>query len=54
MSWKRSKVSMPMSSAGILGMSSGEQLGGVLIDPKTFVIAVLVTIMVIKVLGYFL
>ncbi len=54
MSWKRSKVSMPMSSAGILGMSSGEQLGGVLIDPKTFIIVVLATILLIKVLGYFI
>lgn len=44
------KVSMPMSSAGIIGFSSNTKLEGIQIDPKAFVIAAFVFILLVKVL----
>lgn len=54
MSWKSEKVSMPMSSAGILGISQGEVLEGIQIDPRAVIIGVIVLVAVIKVLSIFL
>ncbi len=52
MSVKSESVSMPMGSAGILGITQGESLSGIQMDPKTIVIAVLVFIAAIKVLTF--
>lgn len=47
MSLKRSNIAMPMSSAGIMGLSPTTNLGGRAIDPKPFVIATLIIVMLI-------
>jgi preprotein translocase subunit Sec61beta len=54
MSLKRSNVSMPMSSAGIMGLSPTSDLGGQAIEPKPFVIAVIAIVLLIHVAGYFI
>ncbi len=53
MSLKRTNVSMPMSSAGIMGLSPTSDLGGKSIDPKSFVIGVIVIVLAIHIAGYF-
>ncbi len=46
---KEERLSMPMTSAGILGISAGENLAGIQIDPKTVVIATLVFVALVKI-----
>ena len=53
MSLKRSNVSMPMSSAGIMGLSPTTDLGGKSIDPKPFIIGTLLFVIAIHIAGYF-
>ncbi len=45
------KVTMPMTSAGIIGFSPDIKISGFEIDPKAFVIGTAVTVAVIKVAG---
>lgn len=52
MSWKSEKVSMPMSSAGILGISSDMETSGIKMEPKTIVLGIIVFIVLIKVLSF--
>ncbi|MEK6979405.1 MAG: preprotein translocase subunit Sec61beta [Candidatus Micrarchaeota archaeon] len=52
MSWKQSKVSMPMASAGILGVSSDERMAGIEVDPKTVVIGSLLIVGIIKLVSF--
>ncbi|MBD3390062.1 hypothetical protein GF415_03875 [Candidatus Micrarchaeota archaeon] len=54
MSLKRTNVSMPMSSAGIMGLSPTTNLGGKSIDPKPFVIGTIVLVLLIHIAGYFI
>ena len=54
MSLKRSNVSMPMSSAGIMGLSPTTTLGGKSIDPKKFVIGTIILVVLIQIAGYFI
>ena len=51
MSWKSNRVSMPMTSAGIIGMSADVQIAGIAIDPKSIIIATLIFVGVVKLLG---
>lgn len=51
MSLKRDNVSMPMASAGIMGLSPTTDLGGKSMDAKTFMIAVIVLVLAIHVAG---
>ncbi len=48
MSWKRQSVSMPITMAGIVGLSPSEKIGGIDIDPKSFIIAVFLISLIIK------
>ena len=52
MSLKRTNLSMPMTSAGIVGLSADMELSGVKMDPRNFVIAVAILVAVIKIAGY--
>ncbi len=52
MSLKRTNLSMPMTSAGIVGMSADMELSGIKMDPRSFIIAVAVLVAVIKIAGY--
>ncbi len=52
MSWKRQKIAMPTTMAGILGLSPDEEVGGIKIEPKTFLVGTLIFIFIIKVLHY--
>ncbi len=52
MSVKSESVSMPMGSAGILGITQGESLSGIQIDPRTIIVAVLIFVALIKVLTF--
>ncbi len=54
MAYKQEQVSMPMSSAGIVGFSSDMKLAGIEIEPKTIVAAALILIVVVKVADIFL
>jgi preprotein translocase subunit Sec61beta len=54
MSLRRSNVSMPMSSAGIMGLSPTTDLGGKAVDPKAFVIATIAIVLLIHIAGYFI
>lgn len=47
MSWKSEKVSMPMSSAGILGLSPDMETSGIKVNPRTIVIGVIVFIVLV-------
>ncbi len=53
MSFKQEKVSMPMSSAGIIGFSSDMKIEGMEIDPKMLVIAIFVLVVIVKVASLF-
>lgn len=52
MSLKRTNISMPMTSAGIVGMSADMELSGIKMDPRSFVIGVAVLVAIIKIAGY--
>lgn len=45
------KVSMPMSSAGIVGMSSDIKIGGREIDPKMVIAAVFLLVVIVHIAG---
>jgi len=49
MAFKQESVSMPMSSAGIVGFSSDMKIAGVEIEPKTLIAATLVFVAIVKV-----
>jgi preprotein translocase subunit Sec61beta len=49
MSFKQEKVSMPMSSAGIVGFSPDIKISGIEIDPKMLMIGALVFIVIVKI-----
>lgn len=51
MSWKQEKVSMPMTSAGILGMGADVKISGIEMDPRNVIIATLVLVIIVKVAG---
>lgn len=46
------KVTMPMSSAGIMGFSSDTKLEGIQLDPKMFVIAAFVFVILVKIADF--
>lgn len=52
MSLKRTSLSMPMTSAGIVGLSADMELSGIKMDPRNFIIGVVVLVAVIKIAGY--
>ena len=52
MSVKRSNIATPMSSAGILGISANENLGGMKFDPRGVVVFTALFIIFVKVAGY--
>jgi preprotein translocase subunit Sec61beta len=54
MAWKQESVSMPMGSAGILGISQGETLAGIQVDPKTIVIGILVFVAIVQIATFVL
>ncbi len=54
MSFKQEKVSMPMSSAGIIGFSSDMKLAGIEMEPKFVVAAALVLMVLVKAADLFL
>jgi preprotein translocase subunit Sec61beta len=43
------KVAMPMSSAGIIGLSPDAQTGGRQVDPKILVIAVIAVVVIVHI-----
>jgi preprotein translocase subunit Sec61beta len=49
MSFKQQSVSMPMASAGIIGVSSDMKISGIEIEPKTLIISTIIFVVVIKV-----
>ena len=49
MSWKQERVSMPMTSAGIIGVSSDLQISGIQIDPRNIIVATALFIILVKV-----
>jgi len=51
MSVKQQSVSMPMSSAGIMGFSPDVERGGMQIDPKLFVAVTVGFVIIIKLTG---
>lgn len=54
MSWKRSSVSMPRTTAGIMGITADTKLGGIEMSPKTIVIGIVVFIVLVKILDLFI
>ncbi|MFA5412269.1 MAG: hypothetical protein WC350_02910 [Candidatus Micrarchaeia archaeon] len=52
MSLKRTSMSMPMTSAGLTGLSADMELSGIKMDPRSVIIAVAVLVAVIKIAGY--
>jgi preprotein translocase subunit Sec61beta len=49
MAVKEEKVSMPMTSAGIIGFSSDMRIAGVEIEPKVLIIATVIFVLVVKI-----
>lgn len=49
MSSKQDKVSMPMTSAGIIGFSPDMKISGMEMDPKILVIAIVLTVVIVHV-----
>lgn len=52
MSVSKMSVGTPQSSAGILGVSSNEDMGGIKFDPKAVATFAAVFIIVVKILDY--
>ena len=52
MSVKKTGVSTPMSSAGILGISANENMGGIKFDPRGVVVFTALFIIGVKVASY--
>lgn len=48
MSFKEEKVSMPMTSAGIVGFSPDIKISGTEIDPKVLVAAAIIFVILVK------
>ncbi len=46
------KVSMPMTSAGIIGFSPDMRLSGFEIDPKVLIIATFALVILVKIAGF--
>jgi preprotein translocase subunit Sec61beta len=46
------KVAMPMSSAGIVGMSSDMKIEGKEMDPKVVIIAIIILVVIVHVAGF--
>ncbi|NYZ76741.1 hypothetical protein H0O02_00305 [Candidatus Micrarchaeota archaeon] len=46
------KVSMPMTSAGIIGFSPDIKISGFEIDPKAMIIATFVLVLIVKIGGF--
>lgn len=51
MAARQEKVSMPMSSAGIIGFSPDIKISGVEIEPKILIITTILIVLVVKVAG---
>jgi preprotein translocase subunit Sec61beta len=49
MQWKSEKISMPVSSAGILGLSPDMETSGIKIDPRVVVTAAIVFVLIVKI-----
>ncbi len=45
------KVTMPMTSAGIIGFSPDMKISGFEVEPKLFLISAVVVVLIIKVVG---
>ncbi|MDD2655209.1 MAG: hypothetical protein PHQ80_00905 [Candidatus ainarchaeum sp.] len=52
MSLKRTSMSMPMTSAGLTGLTADMELSGISMDPRSVIIAVAVLVAMIKIGGY--
>ena len=52
MGFKQESVSMPMSSAGIVGFSSDMKIAGIEIDPKMLIAATFVFVILVKVADF--
>lgn len=46
------KVAMPMSSAGIVGMSSDMKIEGKDIDPKVVIAAIVLLVVIVQIAGF--
>jgi preprotein translocase subunit Sec61beta len=44
----KDSVAMPMASAGIIGMSADMKISGMELDPKAFVIAVFILVLLVN------
>jgi len=51
---KQDRVSMPMSSAGIIGFSPDLKISGVELDPKMIIAAVVVLVLVVNAAAFVL
>lgn len=45
------KVAMPMSSAGIVGMSSDMKIEGKEMDPKVVIVAIILLVVIVQIAG---
>ncbi len=52
MSMKQEKVSMPMTSAGIIGFSPDMKISGMEIDPKYLVAAICLIVVIVHVAAF--
>ena len=49
MAFKQQSVSMPMSSAGIIGVSSDVKLSGMEVEPKALIIAIVAIVIIVHI-----
>ncbi|MEW6749232.1 MAG: hypothetical protein AB1295_06000 [Candidatus Micrarchaeota archaeon] len=49
---KQQSVSMPMSSAGIIGFSPDVKISGMEVEPKTLVIAIVIIVLLVHTLSF--
>ena len=49
-----SSVRMPMTSAGIIGVSSDMEIGGIKVDPKVIIVGTLAFVGVVKLATIFI
>ncbi len=54
MGFKQEQVSMPMSSAGIVGFSSDMKLAGIEMEPRFVVAAALLLVVIVKAADLFI
>ena len=54
MTTRSERVSMPMGSAGIIGMGSDVEIEGIKVDPKVIIMGIMIFVAIVKIASIFI